>query len=115
MANFWTEALDPKRHKDFMSGFVPDGGAAINEPTGSRLVYFVRECGFTFQFQSLAQLDEALRYFEAEEHPSGRVPHDAEEHWFHRWFERLPAGLNAHSKRERIVRALRRARDSFTS
>jgi hypothetical protein len=115
MVKFWTEPLDPERHNDLMAGFVPDGGAATDEPAGSRSVYIVRECGFTFQFQSLSQLDEALRYFNAKVHPSSRVPNDGLEHWFHRWFERLPAGLTASSKRERIVKALQRARASFAS
>ena len=115
MPKFWTEPLDPTKHLDFMCGFQAPGGVRVDQPAGSRLVYFVRVCGFTFQFQSIAQLDEALRCFEMPVRPSGRAPHDGLEHYWHSWFERLPAGLSGGSKRGRVVSALKHARSSFTS
>lgn len=98
-----------------MAGFGPDGGARVEGAAGRRSVYFVRECGFTFQFQSIEQLDETVRFLEVSVHPSSRVPNDTCEHWYHRWFERLPAGLTARPMAERILRALRRARRALTS
>jgi hypothetical protein len=115
MAEFWTEPLDATRHRDFMADICPDGGARVDGPAGHRSVYFVRECGFTFQFQSIEQLDEVVRFFGVSVHPSSRLPNDTFEHWYQRWFERLPAGLTARPKAERILRALRRARRAFTS
>ena len=112
MASFWKEELDPSKHRDFMSGFGPDGGAEL-DASSQGWVFFVRECGFTFQFVGIDQLERALRYFSSKTHESSRVSHDAHGHWYHRWYERLPAGLVRGSKRERIRKALERAYQSF--
>ena len=115
MPKYWTEPLDPSKHVDFMRGYQAPGGVLIDEPAGSRLVYFVRVCGFTFQFQSIDQVDEALRRFERQTQPSSRAPNDGLEHYWHSWFDRLPSGLAAGSKRVRVISALKQARKSFSS
>ena len=113
MAKFWKEVFDPNRHRDFMDGFVPDGGVAPNLQAGIDPVYFVRVCGFTFQFVDMDQIRHALTVFSRSVQPSSRIAHDGLEHWYHRWFERLPAGLTSGSKRDRIRTALARALDEF--
>lgn len=96
-----------------MAGFGSDGGEAVDPDRSDGWVYFVRECGFTFQFVHLGQLETAIEYFANRVHPSSRTPHTHPEHWHHRWFERLPAGLTGGGKRTRILRALTRALSEF--
>jgi hypothetical protein len=105
----WREQLDPTRHRDFMVGHQDAGGVPIEPRASDGWVYFVRECSFTFSFMSIAQLRECREYFSARLHPSHRVPGVYLEHYWQRWFERLPAGLIADPKRSRILKALDRA------
>jgi hypothetical protein len=119
MAKFWREPLDADRHRDYMGGGyrgdgVQDaGGWPVDARVSDGWMYFVRECSFTFAFANLAQLEEARAYFERTVHPSTRRPGIELEHYWQRWHERLPAGLTAQSKRERIAAALRRAAEHF--
>lgn len=95
-----------------MTGFQDTGGIPVDRAITDGHVYFVRECGFTFCFANRAQLEEARAYFAQKVHPSNRrvTPH---EHYWNRWFERLPAGLNGGSRRTRILAALERAPGAF--
>lgn len=115
MARWWSEPLDTARHRDFMCT-THVGGMAI-EPPGDRLierrVYFVEAVGFTFQFASLDQLRDTLRYFERRVHPSSRKPGIELEHYWQRWFERLPQWLSEEPRRVRVVSALSRAIQAF--
>lgn len=114
MAKFWKEPLDLARHRDFMSGWQDAGGVAIERSRSDGSVYFVRECGFTFQFASVDQLRQALEHFSATAHPPNLIPGISLEHYWQQWFERLPAGLTGGSKRVSIAKALRRALGEFT-
>ena len=78
-------------------------------------VYFVNVCSFTFQFQSLDQLEQCLRYFSQKIHPSSRLPDVELEHYWQRWYERLPIWLSEEPKRQKVIKALQKARDQFTS
>lgn len=118
MAKSWKEKFDPAKHRDFMStshvgGFLPGdglGGLDNSHPLMQmHWVYFVREGDFTFQFHSLAQMRECLNYFEADTHPSTMLPSITLEHYWQRWFERLPAGLRSGRRKVRIIKALRDA------
>lgn len=106
MAKIWKEPLDVERHRDFISGAQDAGGVPINKKSSDGWVYFVRECGFIFQFASLEQLRQALDYFSTTVHPPNRVPGISLEHYWQRWFERLPPGLTGGQKRVRISKAL---------
>ncbi len=79
--------------------------------------YFVRVCGFTFQFGSVAQIDAALDYFKKKLHPSSRMPNyewlKFERYWVQRWYERLPGYLRQESKRQKVVKALEEAAEMF--
>jgi hypothetical protein len=117
MARWWTEPLDPNRHRDFMST-CHIGGLPIEPPRDrliERRVYFVEVAGFTFQFASLDQLSEALTYFEAKVHRSSRVPDVSLEHYWQRWFERLPQWLSEEPRKTRVVAGLSRALRAFKS
>jgi hypothetical protein len=115
VARWWTEPLDTKRHRDFIST-SHIGGMEI-EPPRDRLieqrVYFVEAAGFTFQFVSLGQLRETLGYFEQQIHPSSRKPGVVLEHYWQSWFERLPQWLFEEPRRVKVVSALNRALQAF--
>lgn len=78
-------------------------------------VYFVRECSFTFQFVTLDQLKECLEWFEKKIHPSSREYNNGLEHYWQRWYERLPKGLTRESKRIKIAKALKKAYEEFNN
>lgn len=117
MSKHWKEPLDPSRHRDFMT--YNDVGGFPRLPPRDPLVqdwsYFVRVDGFTFEFASVAQIRECVAYCQQKTHPTRRHGANIIEHDWQRWFERLPAGLLAGTKRERVVVALERALQEFDS
>ena len=94
------------------------GGLPV-EPSQNRLipryVYFVAVSGFTFQFVSLEQMQECLAWFSHKTHPSSREPGVTLEHYWQRWFERLPQWLSEEPKRKKVIKALQRALNDFTN
>jgi hypothetical protein len=116
MAHIWKERRDPEKHVDHMQ--TSQLGGFPVESASDRLivrdVYFVEVCGFTFQFQSLDQITEALAYFRQKTYPSSRLPDVTLEHYWQRWYERLPQWLFEEPKRQRVVAALQRAADIFS-
>lgn len=62
---------------------------------------------------NLEQLDAAIEYFSKKVHQSTREYNNGLEHYWQRWYERLPNGLTGGTKRERILKALVRAREAF--
>jgi hypothetical protein len=125
MAQIWTETFDPKRHSDKMLDFTHLPGVPREQywraPTLQRYpVYFVRVCGFTFEFHSLRQLEVCLEFFSKKVRPSSMIRFseaDRKIHWLHwvcqRWSERLPMQLLEERRRVRIVPALRQALAKF--
>lgn len=75
--------------------------------------YFVRVCGFTFEFWSVDQIEAALQFYLARVHPGSRMPTWGEHDVTQRWYERVPQHLQANGKRERVVKALERALREF--
>lgn len=115
MARWWSEPLDAERHRDFMSTYHA-GGVPIEPPRDrliERRVFFVEAAGFTFQFASLEQIRAALGYFEQRVHSGSRRPGVELEHYWQRWFERLPQWLSEEPRRARVVSALSRALQAF--
>ena len=114
MARHWKERLDPSRHHDH---FVwSDGGKSIEAPHDKlieRWVYFVQVCGFIFEFQSVSQLGQCLRFFSDKTQRSSRRPGKEYDHWFHLWHERLPLWLFEGPKRQQVVKALGEAQKEF--
>ncbi len=114
MAKFWREPLDPRVHRDMMVSTL--GGNPVHAPADRLIpawVYFVRVQSFTFQFVSLDQLREALRYCEQSPRPSTMRSGITLEHYWQRWFERLPPRLLRGRHREVVVSGLRRALEHF--
>jgi hypothetical protein len=83
-------------------------------------VYFVRVCGFTFEFHSIEQIEVCLKFFSQKVRPSSMIRFseaDRRIQWLHwaaqRWFERLPMQLLEERRRVRIVPALKQALATF--
>jgi hypothetical protein len=124
MAQIWSETYDPKRHHDKMrdASHIPGVPEQYwRAPTLQRYpVYFVRECGFTFEFHSIEQLEVCLAFFSQKVRPSSMIKFsesDRRIQWLHwvsqRWFERLPMQLLEERRRVRIVPALKEALRQF--
>ena len=116
MARIWKEKLDPERHRDFMTGAQDAGGIPVAPPKDNlidRWVYFVETSDITLQFHSTDQIRIATDYFSRKTHPSRRKPSIHLEHYWQRWFERLPAGIHKDSRRKKILKALEQAMDDF--
>ena len=113
MSKHWKEKADPEKHIDYMStahvGGLP---LAASPEKDTPFVYFVRVEGFTFQFVTLTQLESAIAYF-SDNPPPSRAPHNGLEHFWQKWYERLPKGMTKKSKREKIKKALERAQEDF--
>ena len=115
MSRHWIEKLDPERHADFMST-THVGGLPVDSPRSNledRLVYFVAVAGFTFQFVNIDQLRDCLKWFRDKIHPSSRTPDVELEHYWQRWYERLPKGITKEPNRQKVVAALERALTDF--
>ena len=87
-ARIWREPFDATKHRDFMTGYQDVGGWPVSSPCDNLIekwVYFVQVASFTFQFQSLEQIEEARDYFTKTVHPACRERlHDLEHYW-QRW------------------------------
>ena len=115
MARIWTERFNPERHLDFMSTTQIGGSPyeSMQHQLIERQVFFVAVAGFTFEFHSLDQIKLALTHFETKIHPSSALPGITLEHYWQRWYERLPQWLFEEPRRVRVVSALRRASRHF--
>jgi hypothetical protein len=74
----------------------------------------VTVCSFTFRFESKDEINEYISFFEKKTHPSSRLPiPEASDSFFRwhsqRWYERLPMYLQEEGKKDRVLKALRRA------
>jgi len=83
-------------------------------------VYFVRVCGFTFEFHGIEQIEVCLKFFSQKVRPSSMIRFSEADrriqwpHWVpQRWFERLPMQLLEERRRVRIVPALKQALAQF--
>lgn len=80
----------------------------------------VTVCSFTFIFHSTEQLSLCLDYYRREHQPSSRLPVYTEnlggDHWeTQRWFERLPQYLLEKPKRLKVIKALEKALQEYSS
>jgi len=122
MATIWSEMFDPRKHSDAMWPVpgVPQGDHWRTASLQTHTVYFVRVCSFTFEFHSIQQLEECLRFFTQKIRPSGRRDvhdFDPDPGLIHslsqRWHERLPMYLLEERRRVPIAKALRQALQRF--
>ena len=119
MARIWKEALDTDRHLDHFHAGGPRNRVAGTPGLGS-WTYFVRVCGFTFEFASTDQIRECIDFCESKTQPTSRRPEFSSDlshekgHW-QSWWERVPMKLQSRLKREAVLKALRAARIRFDS
>lgn len=118
MAHIWKEQRDGHWSEHFdLHGYegLPPHEVSPN-PSVPVYTYFVRVCGFTFRFGSVAQIAPVLEYYQQRIRPSTRqdTTHYAfERDVAQRWFERLPGNLRKEPKRQKVVKALEQALDEF--
>ena len=117
MSRIWKESFDPAKHRDYMATYHTGGliSDTARDNLVERWVYFVRVASFTFQFHSPEQIEEARAYFAKTVHPARREPGHELEHYWQRWFERLPRGIQGGTKRPRVLKALEEAIAVFAS
>lgn len=117
MARIWKERFDSLKHSSVPDA-LPDATTSIHRHlTAPTLIpheiVFVHVCSFTFRFDSKAQLERVLAFYEQKILPSSRVSESQLggcDHWeAQRWFERLPQFLREEPKRQKVLRALREA------
>ena len=114
MAKHWKEIANLEKHIDYMSTSHVGGIALKGSPEkDTAQVYFVQVEGFTFQFVTLDQLDTAIAYF-SDMPPASRASNNGLEHFWQRWYERLPKGMTKKSKRAKVLKALNKARNEFS-
>ena len=118
MAQIWKERLNVEKHADFMTGHQDPGGRPVEAPRDNLLeswVYFMKTPDCELQFTLREQVEEAKRYFEEKIHPARREWSNGLEHYWQRWFERLPAGVHRDPNRIRILVALERLLEAIDS
>ena len=117
MARIWKESYDWTKHRDQMHPVEGINKRHYKAPTlFSEEIYFVRVCSFTFEFHSLLQLKECLRFYSQKIHPSSRVNVAGMDHWESlRWYERLPLYLQEEPKRLKVIAALEKAIGEFAA
>ncbi len=111
MARIWKEKADGRRYGDRNSESLPEHARSLV----SKNLVCVNVCSFTFKFESKDEIEEYIQFYEKKTHPTSRVPEKmlakcSFGHWHsQRWYERLPLYLQEESKRERVLKALKRA------
>lgn len=119
MAQIWKEKRDGHWSEHFdLHAYqgLPPHDVSPNSKLVPVYTYFVRVCGFTFKFGSVAQIAPVLEYYQHKIRPISRrdTTHYAfERDVAQRWFERLPGNLREESKRQKVIQALERAMDEF--
>jgi hypothetical protein len=111
VARIWKEAQDGRRYGDVPSRTLP----AHAQTLIPREFICVNVCSFTFRFQNTDEIREYVSFFEKKTHPTSRVPASMLpdcnfRHWHsQRRYERLPMYLQEEPKREKVLKALRKA------
>ncbi len=112
MARFWKQPNHGRRFGDRSRPLQPLYARSLEPPEE----FCVNVCSFTFHFESKDEINEYIAFFDRQTHPSGRLPvpegADMFDRWhMQRWFERLPMYLQEEPKREKVLKALRKAVD----
>ena len=95
--------------------WLPSGGHVEPDehPRTHRLARASGGIGLHGGSRDVGQIQECRDYFGTKLHPARRTPGVFLEHYWQRWFERLPPGLLTDSKRLRVLKALDKALDQF--
>lgn len=112
MARIWKQANHGQRYGARSFGIKPSYARSL-DPNEN---ICVNVCSFTFYFVDKEEIEEYIAFFERRAHPSSRLPiaedTDRFARWHgQRWYERLPLYLQEEPKRERVLKALRKAVD----
>jgi len=113
------EQYNWSKHRSRMWGEGAQPDQSRDEKLDPHCVYFVRTCGFEFEFHSLGQLQACLDYSSRKIQPTSRIPekdlpnYGGDHSEVQRWFERLPMKLMGNHRRPEVVAALRSALDDF--
>jgi len=110
MARFWKQANHGRRFGDRTRELQPHYARTLEPPQE----FCITVCSFTFRFDSRDDIQEYIGWFEQRTHPSSRLPvpegADRFDRWhMQRWYERLPMYLQEEPKREKVLKALRKA------
>ena len=110
MARIWKEPHSGMRYGDEPSEPLPAHARSLR----TREFICVNVCSFTFRFESQSEIRKYIAFYEKKTHRSSILPipshMDRFARWhFQRWHERLPMYLQERAKRERVVKALRKA------
>ena len=114
MSKHWKEKSPFPSHKLPIGALqgLPDVEGDVRE------IYFIEVCGFTFEFYSVEQINAAAEWFEQKVHKSTRMKDEpflkAERDILQRWNQRLPGDIKKGSKREQVVKALKKAVAAFS-
>ena len=118
MAKIWSEVFDPRKHGNPMRPVpgIPDDHRWRTASLQTHRAFLVRVCSFTFIFQSIEQLQACFDFYDRKIQPSSRRDLCGYDHWeCERWFERLPLYLREEPKRQKVVKALAEALETFKS
>ncbi len=94
-----------------MTGTQDAGGRSMTPAADNlipRWIYFIQTPNCILQFVEVAQIHTAREYFSKKIHPARRGLDNGLEHYWQRWFERLPPGVHREPSRLRILHALDR-------
>lgn len=110
MAHFWRERNHGRRFGDRAWSHP-----RLTSDLDPRTDICVKVCSFTFHFESVDEIDEYINFYSQTTHPSSRRPMpegmDSFARWHaQRWFERLPLDLQEEPKREKVLKALHKAK-----
>jgi hypothetical protein len=114
------KVLDPQVIHCLMVGDAPPAEFSPDPAIIPEWVYCVHVCGFTFRFWSIKQIQACLDFYSRKLHPSSRIL-VSEEMLYHipnrsmlqRWYDRLPSYLREESKRQQVVKALKKSLKQF--
>ena len=121
MSKHWVEKFDASKHQNHMWGvglFSPTDRGSASIPHN---VYFVSECGFTFEFHNLDQVEACKHYYSQKIRPSTMIPekelykYGGDQSETQRWFEKMPKKLNNNHNRPKVLKALNKALESFNN
>ncbi|WP_148261963.1 hypothetical protein [Methylomonas methanica] len=120
MSKHWIEKYNELKHQNKMWGEGINPPKNRNNELDPYNVYFVRECGFTFEFHTLEQMLACKKHFSRKIQPSTRIPeselwnYSGDHSEMQRWFEKLPKGLVSNKQRPKILNAFERALKDFS-
>ncbi len=119
MSKHWVEKYDDSKHQNYMWGVGPFPPGDTETASVPHNVYFVSECGFTFEFHNLNQIEACRDYYNQKIQPSTIIPekdlysYGGDHGERQRWFEKMPKKLNNKHNRPKVLKALNKALASF--